>query len=539
MDIRHYAALVWRWLWLLALGAIVAGGAAYYVSTTQTPVYQATTTLLISQNNSPGITDYSALLTGQTLARTYSQLITKRPVLEESAQRLGLPEIDVRAISVSVVRDTNLLVVSVEDTDPDAVARIVNTVAATFIAQQRDAALGETATYRDNLKKQLADIERDMKATSDRVDELRRSGGAQSEIANLQSLLTQYQGTYAQVLRADQDMRLAEAKATNAIRVAEPAEPSTVPVRPKTLQNTLLAALVGLMLAAGAAFLIEYLDDTVKSASEIEQAFGLATLGSIFRFHRTSKSGRIWAMADPRSSMAEAFRVLRTNLDFARISQPGKTLMVTSTGPGEGKTTTVANLGAMLAIAGRTVVVVDADLRRPKLHSLFEATNETGLTSLLLREDLQPEACLQATPVPGLRLLASGPVPPNPAELLASERMGRVVEQLADLADVVLFDSPPLLAVTDPVILGSRVAGVALVVDSGRTRHGALARAINSLERGSVPILGIVLNKIKARGAGGYYDYHYDHYGYGSSGDGRGKERKEAAGVPVAGDGAL
>ena len=302
----------------------------------------------------------------------------------------------------------------------------------------------------------------------------------------------------------------------NSVRVAEPAKPPFEPVRPKVVQNTFLAALVGLMLAAGAALLIEYLDDTVKTSEDVDRVADLPTLGNIVRFRRNGQPDRLVSESDPKSPVAEAYRVLRANLDFARVGHPGATLMVTSALEEEGKSTTAANLAVINALAGRSVILVDADLRRPSAHKFLGLENESGLTTLLVRRGVAAEALLRDTSVKGLRVLTSGPTPPNPAELLSSPRMGEIIEELKACAEMVIFDSPPLLAVSDPVILGSRLEGVALVVDSGKTRGGALARAIEALERTSVPILGVVLNKVSTSGGTGYYyHYYYSHRYYG------------------------
>lgn len=510
MELRQYAALVWRWLWLLVLAAAVGGGAAYFISNQLTPIYRASTTLLISQAQSPGTPDYNSLLTGERLARTYGQLLEKRPVLEATIDTLGLtlaPQDLAEMVDVRVLRDTQLIELSVEHPDPDLGAKIANTLAAVFIAQVREDSLGESSAYRESLQRQLIDLDEAMKDTSTRLQELRKEDGSKTDIAYLQSVLTQYQATYAQAIKAEQDMRLAEAKAGNQVKVAEPAAAPTEPVSPKVLQNTLLAALVSLMLAAGAAFLFEYLDDTVKSADDVERIAGLPTLGHIVRFAKSDQPERLVSERDAGSPVAEAYRVLRTNVDFTRVGHPGNTMLVTSAAQQEGKSTTAANLAAINAIAGRTVVLVDADLRRPSAHKFFKLDNKFGLTNLLLRDGVPAESMLQSAPIPGLLVLASGPIPPNPAELLGSPRMARVIAQLKEGADVVIFDSPPLLSVSDPVILGAQLEGVALVVDAGRTRAGMLVGALEALERGAVPVLGVVLNKFSSRGAG-EYSYH-------------------------------
>jgi non-specific protein-tyrosine kinase len=179
-------------------------------------------------------------------------------------------------------------------------------------------------------------------------------------------------------------------------------------------------------------------------------------------------------------------------------------MLVTSPGPNEGKSTVLANLAIAIAESGRRVIAADCDLRRPILHTLFGLPDRPGLTTMILDEDLPPP--LQPTNVPNLRLLASGPLPPNPAELLASERMVRVIDRLAVDGDLILFDSPPLGPVSDAAVLAARVDGVLMVVDSGRTRRDTARQAKEQLERVGARLLGVVLNNVKPDRK--LYDYH-------------------------------
>ena len=201
------------------------------------------------------------------------------------------------------------------------------------------------------------------------------------------------------------------------------------------------------------------------------------------------------AARSPRSQAAEAYRTLRTNIQFTSLDRDVRTLLVTSTGPDEGKSTVLANLGITIAESGRRVIVADCDLRRSGLHSLFGLDDHPGITTMILEEEMQPP--LQPTMVPNLHLVASGPLPPNPAELLASERMARVVAQLKEQADVVLFDSPPVGVVSDAAVLAARVDGVLFVVDAGRTRRDAAREAKEQLERVGARLLGVILNNVK------------------------------------------
>ena len=200
------------------------------------------------------------------------------------------------------------------------------------------------------------------------------------------------------------------------------------------------------------------------------------------------------AYTDPRSAAAEAYRALRTNIQFASPDKPLRTLLATSTSPEDGKSTTLANLAITLAETGARTVLVDADLRRPAQHALFGLTNDVGLTSVMLSRTAEPYIPVQATAVQNLGVLTSGPLPPNPAELLASQRMRDFLTRLAGLADYVLFDTPPIIAVTDAAILAPRVDGVLIVVRAGKTKRDLAIKAKRLLAQVNAPVVGVILN---------------------------------------------
>lgn len=225
---------------------------------------------------------------------------------------------------------------------------------------------------------------------------------------------------------------------------------------------------------------------------------------------KRSSIPRLVVLDDPRSFTAEAYRVLRTNLHYANPDAPPRRVLVTSAGAGEGKTTTVANLGVTLAQAERSVLLVDADLRRPALHAVFRQPSAPGLSSYLAGDALL-EAVLLKTSIPNLSLVASGPIPPNPAELLASRRMREFLDVAGERFDMVLLDSPPVLAVSDGCALASLVDGVLLVVGSGEAPQAALRRAKEQVEAVRGRILGAVINRFDAS-ANGYSRRYYDDY---------------------------
>jgi len=507
MELREYVGLIRKWLWLIVLCTLLAGGIAYFVSKNMTPIYEASSTLRVNQASNPATTvAYADVLTSERLARTYATLLTSRPVLEETASRLGI-ELEGLADTVSVtpVRDTLLLEIKVEGPDPKLIADIANVLPQVFIDRDREQQLGQVSQWREGLE---AEIEATLADIARTQEDLKTADETQK--TRLEASLAQYRTTYSTLLASAQQARISEAQATNNLVVSEPAVVPEDPVRPRTLTNTLLAAVIGAMLAVGAAFLIEYLDDTVKTPDDIERITGLSTLGAIARLRETGGTRQLIAWLRTKAPESEAYRTLRTNIQFSSVDKPVRTLLVTSSSPGEGKSTTTANLAVVLAQTNQKVIVVDTDLRRPVLHRVFSVPNNTGLTTALLAgETWTIEEHLQPTEIENLKLLPSGPVPPNPSELLGSQRMGHLIQALANEADIVIFDSPPVLAVTDAAVMARQVDGVLIVTDAGRTKEGALANATGELQKTGANVLGVALNRLDPRRGYNYYYYYY------------------------------
>ena len=303
------------------------------------------------------------------------------------------------------------------------------------------------------------------------------------------------------------------------VTIVEPAATPASPVRPRTEFNALLGGLAGLFLVCVCILIYEYLDDTIKTPDDVEEVTGTATLGGVTRFPKASSIRDTLVVASgARSPAAEAYRVLRTNLQFGALD--AQTLLITSASPREGKSTTTANLAAAIAQTGQRVIVVDADLRSPSQHHIFGLTNGVGLTSALLSPAPEVTRFLQPTQLEGLSVLTSGPLPPNPSELLGSWRMEAVIAALKQAADIILFDSPPVLAVADASILAGRSDVTVVVVDAGRTRAQALRRTTQTLQRTGTRSVGAVLNRLTER-TRGYNDYAYYYYGASANGHDR------------------
>lgn len=209
-----------------------------------------------------------------------------------------------------------------------------------------------------------------------------------------------------------------------------------------------------------------------------------------------------------RSPFAEAFRILRTNISFSDLDNPMRAIQITSAGPSEGKTTVASNLAIVLAQSNKKVLLMDCDLRKPMLHKIFDVDGQLGVTNALI-SDLDPAELAQKTQVPGLFVLVSGPIPPNPSELVGSQRMKNLVDRARESYDCVLLDSPPVNIVTDPVVLATLADGVILLVKSGFTQHEMAREAKAKMEKVGAKIIGVVLNNISLTSGGYYYQYYY------------------------------
>ena len=516
IDLRQYFQLIKDWLWLLVLAGLLAGVAAYVTSSLTTPIYSSTATILINEARTASSATYQDILTSERVARTYAELMTRQPMLAEVAFQLGLdPETfgkQITDISVTPVRDTQLVRITVEDDSPELAAGVANALPAVFIEENGRLQTERYASSKENLQTQLETLDADINRTQTELDQLLvlANNTDQGEISRLRNTLTQYQASYANLLQSFEALRLTEAQSVDTITVVEPAQIPENPVRPRTLLNTLLAAIVGLMLATGAVFLIEFLDDTVKTPEDLTNILRVTWLGAIARMTGADSVESMVTVNEPRHPTSEAYRSLRTNLQFSSIDKDLRTMAVTSANPGEGKTTTSVNLAIVMAQAGFSVALVDADMRRPRIHKLFGFNNSMGLTDAVVHSDLPPSHYLRPTTVDNLRVMTSGKIPPNPAELLASRRMGELLERLKEEVDIVICDSPPALAVTDAAIIGRQVDGIMLVIDTGKTRKDAAMRAVESLRKVDGHILGAVLNRL-SRSSRGYY-YYYDGY---------------------------
>ena len=502
-------------MWLIVLATGIAAVSSYMAVSQQPKIYQASTTLLVGQSVQSLNPNPSDIYTSQQLALTYVQIVKTEAILQGvvDALDLKLPPDALRGmVNGSIVQGTQLIDLRVVDTDPPRAQALANELARQLILQGPAAREEENASSRDFVKKQADDLQKKIEDGQKKANELQSSiqvtssareiADKQQQIMTLQGQINQWQLTYASLLS------FMSPRSPNFLTVIEPARLPTSPIAPNVPTTVMLAVAIGALLAVGGAFLIEFIDDTIKTPDDVSSLLKLTVLALITRISGDKPEDKLVTVRHPRSSHAEAYRLLRTNVQVADVDKPVKTLLVTSPNPVEGKSVTAANLAVAMAQAGLRTVLIDADLRRPSQHRIFRMTNDLGLTTGLMQLETSLDGYVRKTEVENLYVITSGTLPPNPAELLGSKRMQRLLEALQEHCDVIILDTPPCLPLADAVILARRVDGVLLVVGAGSTRRESAVKAKESIERAGGRVLGVVLNRVTARGGGYYYNYH-------------------------------
>ncbi len=511
MDLRRLLAIVRRWYLLLIVGVLVAGAGAYGITSIQPKVFEARATLIVGQSLTSASPDYTQLLTSQELSATYAAVATTGPVLDAVISQLGLdtsPDELSRRVRAEAPASSTLLTISAQDNDPSKAAAIANATAQQLVAAST-AIQGRQEDIQASVDADLAATQAQIVTTQDRITQLSsqatRTAAEDTELATLESRLVTLRSTYATLLG------FSSASATNLISIVDPAVAPPEPISPRPLLNTLVAAILGLLITGAIVLLVEYLTDALRNAEDVEEATGMPTLGSIGRMKPADGRREMYQLAVllyPRSTISEAYRTLRANLEFSSIDTPIRSLLVASARSGEGKTVTSANLALVFAQAGRTVLLVDGDLRKPGIHAVFNLPNTQGLTTLLRGDPKQLDEIAQATEEPNLRVLTTGPLPPNPGELLGSHRMRTFLDHAKSVVDLVVLDSPPLQVFADAPILGSLVDGTVVVIDAGHSRRRSVRLGREALARAGANVLGSVLNRVAQKDHTGYgYEY--------------------------------
>ena len=494
VPLRDYFAVVTRRKWTIALAVMVIVGLSVASSARTTPVYEARATVLLQPRSSDNVFGLQTVAFGADRVRaveTEIEVLTSEAVAELVVTQTGLR--GVPRVSGDPVGNTDVIAVKVQSPDPDLAARVANAYSAAYIQFRRTQAVDDLKEASKEVASGVAELDAELARTKDPNAR--------------QALIEQQAGLSQEVSRLNVRARLRSGGA----QVVSPARVPISPFKPTPVRTAILALMLGLMLGVGLAFAREYLDDTLKDHDDLERSLaGSPTLGQIpsVATWRDKRKPLVVSLTEPTSSEAEAYRALRTSITFAGLERSVKTILFTSGKASEGKTTTVANLGVALARAGKLVAMVDADLRRPRINEFFGVSADVGLTSVLVGDHELSEALVHVSD--DLWMLPSGPIPPNPSELLSGHRIAELIAALADPYDFVLIDSPPMLPVSDSVALSGRVDGVVLVATAGSSTRREMNRCLELLNQVNAPLLGAVFNRT---GGGPGYGYGYG-YGY-------------------------
>ena len=467
---------------------------ALVVSYLGTPIYSATAQVLLQARSTEFLFDPSGGIRADPTRAVQDEIlvIKSEPVRAVVRERLG----SAPTVSASTVGQTNAINVSAESTDPATAAVVANAYVDAYIEYRRKQVVDDTLAAGELIQGKITDLQRQIDAAPE------AQKGA----------LVQAQALFKQKL---DELQVGSAIRTGGAQLVTSATAPDNPVRPTPEKNGVIALIAGLMLGVGIAFLIDYLDDSIKNKEDLTHAMsGLPVIGLIpvVSDWRPQDEAQVVSLSAPKSPAAEAYRTLRTAIQFIGLEHPTTTLQVTSAGPQEGKSTTLANLAVALARSGQEVVVVCCDLRRPRIHEFYGLDNTAGFTSVLLGK-VSLHAALQPVPDQArVSLLASGPLPPNPSELLASRRTREVLDLLRSEFDIVLIDSPPVLPVTDALVISGLVDATLVVSVAGGTTRKEAARTVELLRQVDAPLIGSVLNGVRSEGSYGYgYGYGYDY----------------------------
>lgn len=549
MELRQYILIVWKRWWLIALTTLLAAGVAYGLASRATPLYRSSTTLEVERGVAePGQNVYWTIQNNEALASTFVLQVTAPTVMEEVVSRLQLDMTAAEArgyVSANQVQESNMIQISVQHPNPALAQALAAATAQVFIEQKLAQQQSRYTESLRELEAQVAALEDDIMETRGQVAALGEpqdlDAYGRAELARLETQLANDQTRLSVLLQSTEQFRLAMTRYSDHISIFTPAALPEAPFSPQPLRNTALAAAVGGMIGVGTIFLLDYLDDKVHAPEDAQRALGVNVLGALPDVK--VRSGAL-AWESPLSPVAEAIRNLRTSLQYASLDNPLRTVVVTSANPEEGKSFTAANLATAFAVNGKRVLLLEADLRRPKLHRLWEQDRRPGLVEALhtlseayngQREDgagatvmgAEIEAVLapylRSTPVDNLSVLMAGDEVTTPAEVLGSQTFRQMVEGLLCCFDMIVIDTPPVLAVTDAAVLAPWVDGVVMVTASGQTRYPAAARAIERLLSVESNLLGLVVNRMTARSGGYtyyYYQYAQDYYRHDGAGGG-------------------
>jgi tyrosine-protein kinase len=510
-DLREYIRVVRArklQIILVTMGLIAV---VMFVTLRQTPIYEGRAKVLVKPIQNVAGGGFS--LPVNPNLDTERQLILSTAVAEQAKSDGKLPQSTdtlLAHLNVQVVGDTEVLLIAYDDPNPATAATVANAFATSYVAfrgQQVEAQFTDAASA---VQRRINGLQNDLGKLNVRIQQAGTSPQLGELTAQRDELLAQLAVLNQRLL----DLQANASAIGSSAQVVQPATTPRSPASPNKVRSGAFALLAGLVLGVGLAFVRERLDDRVKTRQEVERRLGAPVLAAVPRVAgwRKTEDAQLIMRTAPRSPVSEAYRTLGTNIQYIASRRPLKVIMITSALGGDGKTTTCANLAVVLAQAGKRVVLLSADLRRPRLHHFFELKNGEGLSEAL--STTSSIAGLTANPgIPNLRLVNAGHIPEDPAALLGSRQAGQLLESLREVADFILIDTPPVLAVADASILAPIVDGTIFVLDASHSSRSALTHARDQMENAGANIVGAVFNNFDPSSSATYpYYYYYQYY---------------------------
>ena len=509
-GLAAYWRVIWRRKWTVLLSVAVALGSIAIIDRMRTREYSATSSVLLLSQSFAGTTQVE--LTPQDIA-TLIRLVQSGQVTQIVSKQLGRIA---PAASVSEVGTTATANITVTSSNATFAARAANLYATAFIAYSRNRYLTQQTLVTRAVLRQIGSLQRQINVIQAK---LLVSSPSNTGIltAQLGTLSAEQEALRTQLIQIQSEVAIAPSAAV----LIQPASVPTSPSSPRLIVDLFIAALLGLLIGIGIAMLQALRDSRIRSLDDLrEVAGGLGVIGVIPRVEAWAnvEASLLAGGGGQRSAVGEAFRSLRTSMQFLNQDRPTRLIEVTSPLIDEGKTTVAANLAVSLAQAGRSVILVDCDFHRPRVHSLFKVANSIGIASVLAGTATLEDACAHDSGVVNLTLLPSGPVPTNPSELLGSSRNRALLATLGQTYDYVIIDSAPLLPVTDAVVLATMATGVLFVCAATKTTKGDFEQAMTMLSGVEATVLGVVFNIAAESDCANLARYYEDYVGISASG---------------------
>lgn len=496
-DFLDYVRVLWRRKWLIAGAVAAAVATSQYIAQQQTPIYSAKSRIMLAVSDAAVYSTDGNAVVDPLQVETSVQLLESSKIRQAVRRQLGSASTGLRDASARPIAGTRVIVITTRATSPEVAASSATAYAQVFSESRRDQAI-ENAL---ELSRKLEERTVVAKAQLDELEaKLARAAGQPAEQQSLRQQRDVAATNYTS-LRQKVDQATTEAAVrTGGAEVLDEGAGSHRPVSPRPQQSGATAAALGLMLGCVAAIAMEYLDDSLRTADQIDRRTRstvpvLATIPALTDW-RDIDTPRLITVENPASPAAEAYRSLRTSVQLLEAAQNSPIIQISSPAASEGKTTTLANLAVAFSLANRKVTVVDCDLRRPRLNEFFGIKNEPGLTGVLAG-DVPLHRALQMVDVGNghaVRVLPAGRRAANPAELLGTARLKAILEALQAESDVVLLDAPPVLPVTDAIVLAARADCVLLVASLNQTSGRHFSRAVTAFKAAGAPLEGIVAN---------------------------------------------